>query len=156
MARISVILGAVMVILCLNIVQARMYFLPDYQNGTYLKRSNDSALGQSISSSGPKSCADLSGFISADQKGNMDCNIVKSLPGVGVCYSDCYCNTSTYKYSTSNCSYTLTGDTCVSDKFYYTECRKGCEHVTHQSCSYGCQATHPECSIETNPLRLPG
>ena len=143
MARISVVLGAVIVILCTSLASARMYFLPDYQNGAYLKRVSDG----SVSTPNLRSCADYSGFLSATDKGNMDCSIVKTFPQVGTCYSDCFCNTSKYPYTKDNCkgTYIPQGESCVDDKEYYTSCHNQCDDVTNKTCTYGCQATYSAC-----------
>ena len=146
MARISVVLGAVVVILCTGSADARMYFLPDYQNGAYLKRVNDNSNSDDpVSTPDLRSCAVYSGFLSAEQKGNMECNIVKTFPDIGTCYSECECNPEVYPFNSSNCSYNLEGDTCIDtlEVEYYSNCHNPCDDFVDNNCgSYRCKVTY--------------
>ena len=146
MARISVVLGAVVVFLCTSFASARMYFLPDYQNGAYLKRVNDkSHADNSVFTPDLRSCADYSGFLSATNKGNMDCSIVKTFPDVGTCYSGCVCNSATYPYTSANCNYVLRGSTCIDtlNVTHYSECYNPCDGLIDNDCgSYRCEVTY--------------
>ena len=79
MARFAAVLGVWALFLGLSSVSAKMYFLPDYQNGMYAKRVNVSS---NPSSSTPtlRSCDDYPGFISEVEKGDLDCSIIKYVP----------------------------------------------------------------------------
>ncbi|MBE6453177.1 MAG: hypothetical protein E7012_06805 [Alphaproteobacteria bacterium] len=146
MARISVVLGAVIVILCTSFASARMYFLPDYQNGAYLKRVNDKLhADRPVFTPDLRSCADYFGFLSVVDKGNMDCSIVKTFPHTGTCYSGCVCNSETYPYTSANCEHELKGGTCTdtTGKIHYERCYNPCEGLVDNDCgSYRCKTTY--------------
>ena len=124
---------------------ARMYYLPDYQNSTFPKRVNDfSSADKPVFSPNLRSCSDYSGFLSATDKGNMDCEIVKYFPQIGTCYSDCKCNTDKFPYDDYNCSGTKapSGDECNDGTIHYKECIDACDLVDGLTCSYGCKTTY--------------
>ena len=117
---------------------ARMYYLPDYQNSTFPKRVNDfSSADKPVFSPNLRSCSDYSGFLSATDKGNMDCEIVKYFPQIGTCYSDCKCNTDKFPYDSANCSYELRGSGCTdtNGNSYYEDCVDPCAPFTDIDCN---------------------
>ena len=140
MAKITAGFGGVLLLICFGIssASARMYYLPDYQNGMFSKRVNDTSQNDKpVFSPDPRSCDDYFGFLSAGSKGNMDCGIVKYFPQIGTCYSNCSCNRSKYPYNSSNCSFELSGGSC-SDLYgntYYSECLDPCADFENVNCN---------------------
>lgn len=68
-------------------------------------------------------------------------------------YRECKCNTTTYPYTTSNCTYDLSGSSCVdSSGTRYSKCTQDpcnkaqSENVCVKNCDYGCARTYSGCS----------
>lgn len=69
-----------------------------------------------------------------------------------VVYKRCKCDTSKYPYTSSNCSYFLSGSTC-KDAYgtHYAECINYCEKAKREgvcisSCEWGCAKSYTNCS----------
>lgn len=162
MARFTAGFGGVLLLIFFGIssASARMYYLPDYQNGMFSKRVNENSQGdKTVFSPDPRSCDDYFGFLSAGSKGNMDCGIVKYFPQIGNCYANCSCNRTTYPYNSSNCSFELVGGSCTDTygNSYYKECIDPCASVTGKDCggllcketfeAEGCERECKECYL---------
>ena len=148
MARFTAIVGVLLLLFGIDTVSARSYFLPDYQSGTFPKRVNDTSKeGKPVFSPDPRTCSDYFGFLSAYDKGNMNCGIVKHFPQIGYCYSDCGCDLDDYPYTSSNCEFELRGEVCTDTggNKYYTSCVDPCEPFEDKDCNgFRCKETYED------------
>ena len=90
-------------------VQARTYYLPDYQM-SFGNRTSQGDTGSSTPKPTP-TCGTYGLYTAASRPSNADCTMV-AIPGL-VCYSCTVCSNS-YIYNSSNCTgeYVLSGNSC--------------------------------------------
>ena len=144
-------------LLCANIVSAKVYWLPDYL-GDNANRSNasekDTDKDGIVPDSEENSRGCPNGWLTAAEIGNKVCVAQASFPWVGVCYSDCVCNTEIYKFTADNCKGTKapSGDTWCEDNgtIYYPQCIDACDAVEDKTINpdWGCIKTYDSCPLE--------
>ena len=151
----KIILIAVFIWSGITALQARTYYLPDYQKDfIYGSRSQNDDSGQHIST---PSCSTY-GLYSAPQS-NSECTRVNApVPGL-TCYSCTDCSPE-YTYDSSNCSgsHTTSGSSCggkynhcICDTSLFPHTSLSCEHTLSGASCFDDDGTHYAECIDTTP-----